>query len=277
MPTEPIKASELTPTGQLVSFDPLTGQVSAEDVSGFRAEPASRETYQDRMGVTRYKDTGRTVYEESQAGMAATQPTTQAQASQTGAAEPSPEDAYLAGLSPSDRAIAEAEQAERESKQAEFDREQRAAEEQEQMIINEAKTAYMIAKELRDNVAGLQGAVGPISSRLPSISEDTVEFESKLDYLQSLLTLGNLGRMTGVLSESDLALLSKAASGLDVGVGEKAFTQQLNTIINNLEKGLLAKEVDLSTISRPSTRTGDWRSTQVFDEVLRNEGLLNGG
>lgn len=39
MPTEPIKASELTDSGQQVSFDPLTGQVSAEDVSGFRAAP----------------------------------------------------------------------------------------------------------------------------------------------------------------------------------------------------------------------------------------------
>lgn len=240
-------------------------------------KPETRQTYQDRMGVTRYRDTGRTVYEESEAGIAeSTQPTAQAQPSQTGAAELKPDESYLAGLSPSDRMVVEAEKADIERKETEFDREQQALTDQEQMIVNEAKTAYMIAKELRDNKAGLKGAVGPISSRLPSISEDTVEFESKLDYLQSLLTLGNLGRMTGVLSESDLALLSKAASGLDTGVGEAAFTQQLNTIIDNLEKGLLAKDVDLSTVSRPSTRAGDWRSTTVFDEALRNEGLLSG-
>ena len=239
------------------------------------AKPTTRQTYQDRMGVTRYRDTGNTVYEESQAGMTATaQPTAQAQPTQTGAVQPSPEDDYLSGLSPSDRIIAEAEQAARTREETEFATAQKAVTEQEQMVINEAKTAYMIAKELRDNKAGLQGAVGPISSRLPSLSEDTVEFESKLDYLQSLLTLGNLGRMTGVLSESDLALLSKAASGLDTGVGEAAFTQQLNTIIDNLEKGLLAKEVDLGDISRPSTRTGDWRQNSVFDAALRNEGVI---
>ena len=39
MPTEAIKASELTDSGQRVTRDPLTGQVSAEDVSGFRAKP----------------------------------------------------------------------------------------------------------------------------------------------------------------------------------------------------------------------------------------------
>ena len=238
-------------------------------------KPTTRQTYQDRMGVTRYRDTGNTVYEESQAGMTATaQPTAPTQPSPAGAVQPSPEDDYLAGLSPADRMVAEAEKAERDRKAAEFEAEQKAMTAQEQMIINEAKTAYMIAKELRDNVEGLKGAVGPISSRLPSISEDTVEFESKLDYLQSLLTLGNLGRMTGVLSESDLALLSKAASGLDTGVGEAAFTQQLNTIIDDLEKGLLAKEVDLGTISRPSTRTGDWRQNSVFDAALRTEGVI---
>ena len=273
-----IPKAEVKPNVKVGKGEVLLGPDNQVLYSNVEAtKPEVRQTYQDRMGVTRYRDTGRTVYEESQAGMSATQPTAQVQPSQAGAAQPSPEDAYLAGLSPADQVVAKAERDERIRKETEFKQEQQAITNQEQMIIDEAKTAYMIAKELRDNKAGLQGAVGPISSRLPSISEDTVEFESKLDYLQSLLTLGNLGRMTGVLSESDLALLSKAASGLDTGVGERAFTQQLNTIINNLEKGLLAKEVDLSDVSRPSTRTGNWRQNSVFDAALRNEGLLNGG
>jgi vacuolar-type H+-ATPase subunit E/Vma4 len=273
-----IPKAEVKPNVKVGKGEVLLGPDNQVLYSNVEAtKPADRQTYQDRMGVTRYRDTGRTVYEESQAGMTATQPTAQVQPSQAGAAQPSPQDAYLAGLSPSDRVIAEAERDERTRKETEFEQEQQAITNQEQMIIDEAKTAYMIAKELRDNKSGLQGAVGPISSRLPSIREDTVEFNSKLDYLQSLLTLGNLGRMTGVLSESDLALLSKAASGLDTGVGERAFTQQLNTIINDLEKGLLAKGVDLGAVSRPSTRTGNWRENSVFDSVLRNEGILNGG
>jgi vacuolar-type H+-ATPase subunit E/Vma4 len=273
-----IPKAEVKPNVKVGKGEVLLGPDNQVLYSNVEAtKPAARQTYQDRMGVTRYRDTGRTVYEESQAGMTATQPTAQVQPSQAGAAQPSPQDDYLTGLSPADQVVAKAEQDERERKRIEFETEQQAITNQEQMIIDEAKTAYMIAKELRDNKSGLQGAVGPISSRLPSISEDTVEFESKLDYLQSLLTLGNLGRMTGVLSESDLALLSKAASGLDTGVGEAAFTQQLNTIIDDLEKGLLAKEVDLSAVSRPSTRTGNWRQNSVFDAALRNEGLVNGG
>jgi hypothetical protein len=47
MPTEAIKASELTPTGQRVTFDPLTGQATAEDVSGFRAKPEDSKVFED--------------------------------------------------------------------------------------------------------------------------------------------------------------------------------------------------------------------------------------
>ena len=39
MPPEAIKASELTPSGQRVSYNPLTGETTAEDVSGFRGTP----------------------------------------------------------------------------------------------------------------------------------------------------------------------------------------------------------------------------------------------
>lgn len=39
MPTEAIKASELTESGQRVYRDPITGEVKAEDVAGFRAKP----------------------------------------------------------------------------------------------------------------------------------------------------------------------------------------------------------------------------------------------
>lgn len=39
MPTEAIPASQLTETGQRVTFDPLTGTATATDVSGFRAAP----------------------------------------------------------------------------------------------------------------------------------------------------------------------------------------------------------------------------------------------
>ena len=47
MPTEAIKASELTDSGQRVTFDPLTGQATAEDVAGFRAKPEDSKVFED--------------------------------------------------------------------------------------------------------------------------------------------------------------------------------------------------------------------------------------
>lgn len=44
MPTEAIPASQLTETGQRVTFDPLTGTATATDVSGFRAAPPAGPT-----------------------------------------------------------------------------------------------------------------------------------------------------------------------------------------------------------------------------------------
>ena len=46
MPTEAIKASELTDSGQQVIRDPITGQVTAEDVAGFRAKPEDSKVFE---------------------------------------------------------------------------------------------------------------------------------------------------------------------------------------------------------------------------------------
>lgn len=46
MPTEAIKASELTESGQRVTFDPLTGRATAEDVAGFQAAPEEDKTFE---------------------------------------------------------------------------------------------------------------------------------------------------------------------------------------------------------------------------------------
>lgn len=51
IPTAPIKASELTPTGQRVTFDPLTQTTTAEDVAGFRAEPEEDKTFEKESGL----------------------------------------------------------------------------------------------------------------------------------------------------------------------------------------------------------------------------------
>ena len=71
-----IPKAEVKPNVKVGKGEVLLGPDNQVLYSNVEAtKPEVRQTYQDRMGVTRYRDTGRTVYEESQAGMTATQPT----------------------------------------------------------------------------------------------------------------------------------------------------------------------------------------------------------
>jgi len=108
-------------------------------------------------------------------------------------------------------------------------------ESRDQMVSAEIARAYDLAAKLLANESGLAGATGPISSWVPSFRESTVDFESDLQELQSLLTMANLGRMTGVLSESDIKLIGQAASGLNSRASEQRMREKLAEIKTRLE------------------------------------------
>lgn len=160
--------------------------------------------------------------------------------------QPAP-DAY-AGLSAQEAAILSAEQEqtrlERERAAAEearrenqerraveaAEREQREEQERQSMVQNEAMMALGL---LRGRLLNPQvysdkvykAATGPIEGSAEGASlttylpggaspQEVQSFADDFDNLNSLLTMGNLGRMTGVLSESDIRLIRDAASGL---------------------------------------------------------------
>lgn len=54
--------------------------------------------------------------------------------------------------------------------------------------------------------------------------------------LKSSLTLDNLSKMSGVLSDSDIKILQSAGAGIEQGMSRKAFIRRLNTIKNVLER-----------------------------------------
>lgn len=101
------------------------------------------------------------------------------------------------------------------------------------MVKNELIRAYELANNLR-NRRGLSGAVGPIQGRLPVFSEAKADARADLQELGNLLTMANLGRMTGVLSESDIRLIASAASGLDAVASDARAIQKLNEIVERL-------------------------------------------
>lgn len=126
--------------------------------------------------------------------------------------------------------------------------------ERQRMIGNEMLRAYDLASSLLDNPA-LQSAVGPVQGRLPAISEGKADVRADLDELGNLLTIGNLGRMSGVLSESDIRLLANAASGLsDVASDERA-VQKLQEIKRRIESnprfGELTQQTSTQSVNDP--------------------------
>lgn len=67
--------------------------------------------------------------------------------------------------------------------------------------------------------------------------QDVTNFTNDISYLQDLSTLENLGRMTGVLSESDIALLRQAATGINL----KSDANELKRKLQDLNKKIVEK------------------------------------
>lgn len=85
---------------------------------------------------------------------------------------------------------------------------------------------------------GLNSAVGPISSKLPTISGQTADFESQFNSLKSLLTLENMGVMKGVLSDSDMKVIQQASTALNLGMSQSGFKKELENVKNILQSKL---------------------------------------
>ena len=84
----------------------------------------------------------------------------------------------------------------------------------------------------------LGAAVGPISSKIPTVRGGTADFEANFNALKSLLTLENMGVMKGVLSDSDMKVITQAATPLSLGMSEFGFKNELQNVRTILETRL---------------------------------------
>lgn len=87
------------------------------------------------------------------------------------------------------------------------------------------------------NSPNLGAVVGPLSSKLPTLTGGSADFEAKLNTLKSLLTLDNLGFLKGAMSDKDVELLSSAATSLNKGMSEEGFRNELRNILSKVESG----------------------------------------
>lgn len=97
-----------------------------------------------------------------------------------------------------------------------------------------ASKALSIVSTLQSSPA-MNAAVGPVSSRIPTVRGATADFESQFNSLKSLLTLENMGIMKGVLSDSDMKVLQQASTALNLGMSQSGFKQELEKVKNVLE------------------------------------------
>ena len=100
-------------------------------------------------------------------------------------------------------------------------------------------TVISLAKDLR-NHKGLNRSVGSMQGsavgQALTFNEDSQDFINKYNQIKSILTAENLDMMTGVLSETDIKILSDiAGGGLQLRGSEDAFKAELDKLIGEPE------------------------------------------
>lgn len=93
---------------------------------------------------------------------------------------------------------------------------------QEVAQTEEAERKATAAASTKDDISSLASSIldsgdyvdvfGAIQGAIPSVQQETVDAEADVDRLVSLLTLENTGKMSGVLSESDIKILRDAGT-----------------------------------------------------------------
>jgi hypothetical protein len=97
----------------------------------------------------------------------------------------------------------------------------------------EAQDTAREAKRIADALAahpGLRGAFGVVDARLPTMRQSTADAEVLRDSLTSLLTMENMGKMKGVLSDSDMKILRQASSTIAAPMSDAAARAELKRL-----------------------------------------------
>jgi hypothetical protein len=137
------------------------------------------------------------------------------------------------------------------------------------VVAEERANDILSAIEELENHPGLPGAVGlKGASSLYGLRKEPVagtkegDFAAQYDNLKSLMTMGNIGLMKGVLSDSDMKILASAASPLTRNMSNSAFRKELVKI---KAKALEAKAKIVN--KKSETISDEDIPTQVFGKA----------
>lgn len=117
------------------------------------------------------------------------------------------------------------------------------AEQREQRkAIKETRSELMGAEDTLSQVDNILGneeyidALTGVRGKIPGVPGTSgFDAEVAFDRLKNSLTLENLGKMSGVLSESDIKILASEAGGIEPGMSREALVGRMNRIRDVLE------------------------------------------
>jgi len=115
------------------------------------------------------------------------------------------------------------------------------------------------------NAPGLDSAVGGTSAFYTIPGGESADFETALDSFIGNLTLENMGKMSGVLSDSDIKMIQNASSGLSIKMSETAFKKRLQKIKSRLEEKL-SKQGGGTTTVAPSGNITDGNFNSLWGD-----------
>lgn len=98
-----------------------------------------------------------------------------------------------------------------------------------------ANEAARLAQALLDH-KGFGGVFGLHGSYLPTVRQDTADAEQLLGSLTGLLTVENMDKMRGVLSDSDMKVLRAASTTLSNRMGDQAAASELKRIVEVMKR-----------------------------------------
>lgn len=104
---------------------------------------------------------------------------------------------------------------------------------------NQAYTAASAVGRLAE-MGGLSSAVGPVSSKMPTLRGETADFERQVEQVKSLLVLPELQQLRGLgaMSDREFATLSSAATTLNTNMSENGFKEEVSRVQDSLASSL---------------------------------------
>lgn len=144
------------------------------------------------------------------------------------------------------------------------------AEQEDEAQVQQTNDILSLIENLRSDQGVLANAVGPVSSRLPTLRGDTADFETRFNNLVALLTVDNLALLKGPMSDKDIEFIKQASSGLSTSMSEEGFNERLLEIYSRVALTSLQSEFPNIEKSQIENALKDGFSAEEIRNYLSN-------